>query len=226
MHWQAVSCNNNSNSNNKVNIVAKQPRRCHRWMCCASCLSCLLDVWMLGQLYWLPSLVRQVHVHADRRRERDRDRERERGDERDQLGNSFRQAGRQSPDDQTILQPRYYWIYVSFCVFMYNLWFVFQRLSTQQVSLLTRSPLPIPRTSSPLMLPPLLCASLQSHIRRTIFPIIETSFRRFVSFRFNANLSVGQSNCLKSRDLLRSLWGLPLCIMSCPVVQPSTQLPV
>lgn len=161
----------------------------------------------------------------EREIERERKRgERERGDERGQLGNSFRQAGRQSPDDQTILQPRHYWIYVSFCVFMYNLWFVFQRLSTQQVSLLTRSPLPIPRTSTPLLLPPLLCASLQSHIRRTIFPIIETSFRRFVSFQSK------HISCLKSRDLLRSLWlwlwGLPLCIMSFPVVQPSTQLPV
>lgn len=203
MHWQAVSCNNNSN--NKVNIVAEQPRRCHRWMCCTSCQSCqccLLDVWMLGQLYWLPSLVRQVHVQAERR-ERDGEGD---GDERGQLGNSFRQASRQSPDDQTTrrsssqdtIEFMYHFVYL--CI-IYDLCF-----NACLHNKLVSSPAPhtpLPSSSFPLLLPPLLCASLQSHIRRTILPIIETSFRRFVSFR-SKPITVGQSNCLKSRDLLRS----------------------
>lgn len=99
-------------------------------------------------------------------------------------------------------------------------------MSTQQVSLLS-STTPPPASPAPLLLPLLLCTSLQSHIRRTIFPIIETSFRRCVRFvcfvRFPANLSVGQSDFLESRDLCRSL-SLPLCIMSFPVVsQPASQ---
>lgn len=74
-------------------------------MCCQSCLrslSCLLDVWMLGQLYWLPSLVRQVHVQAERER---RERERRRA-------SWGIRSGRQSPDDRTTrrsssIQPRH-----------------------------------------------------------------------------------------------------------------------
>lgn len=102
---------------------------------------------------------------------------------------------------------------------------MFQRLSTQQVSLLL----------TPLLLhlqlpPPLLCSSLQSHIRRTIFPIIETSFRRFVRFvRFvgfqQAHLSVGQSDCLKSREEIAESSTLHNVLPCCLPVLQSPSLP-
>lgn len=139
------------------------------------------------------------------REERERARQGD-GDERGQLGNSFRQASRQSPDGQTTrrsssqdtIEFMYHFVYL--CI-IYDLCF-----NACLHNKLVSSPAPhtpLPSSSFPLLLPPLLCASLQSHIRRTILPIIETSFRRFVSFR-SKPITVGQSNCLKSRDLLRS----------------------
>lgn len=103
---------------------------------------------------------------------------------------------------------------------------MFQRLSTQQVSLLLT-----PLLLHLLLPPPLLCSSLQSHIRRTIFPIIETSFRRFVRFvRFvgfqQAHLSVVQSDCLKSREEIAESSTLHNVLPCCLPVLQSPSLPV